>query len=68
MQMSNHYNEMRAEQIADQIDKMTDAEVLDQVLETSTWRSLEGWDEMVRDNSYRDHLLTMRLGADTYES
>ena len=51
--MSHSYNDEAKERVWESIEDLTDAEVLDQLLETSTWRSLEGADEMLRDDSYR---------------
>ena len=49
--MSHRGNDEIKERLWEQVDSMTDAEVFDQALETSTWRSLhmrndESWDEM----------------------
>ena len=54
--MSHIYNDAAKESVWESVQDLTDAEVLDQLLETSTWRSLEGAEEMLRDESYRTAL------------
>ena len=62
--MSHRGNDEIKERLREQVESMTDAEVFDQALETSTWRSLEGWEEMRKSaDSYR-HALFLQMWND----